>query len=185
MTGDIAATIELHGKGSSLHDLGGRGTVQLRDADIYQLPAMVSLLKLLSVRLPDTTAFTKSDIDFYIQAEHMYFDRIDFSGDIVSLLGKGEMNFNRQVRLTFHAMAGSNDRRVPIVRELLGGASQQIMLIHAEGPLSSLSLRREAFPGVNLALQQLQGELQAREETARRPGQPASVVAPPSAQANP
>jgi len=179
MTGDVAATVELRGKGSSLNDLAGRGTVQLRNADIYQLPAMVSLLKLLSVRLPDTTAFTKSDIDFYIQAEHLYFDRIDFSGDVISLLGKGEMNFNRQVRLTFHAMVGPNERRMPVVRELLGGASQQIMLIHAEGPLGSPSLRREAFPGVNLALQQLQAEFQTHDETARRPGQPVAAPATP------
>ncbi|HEX4147465.1 MAG TPA: AsmA-like C-terminal domain-containing protein, partial [Pirellulales bacterium] len=169
LSGDIRASLELRGKGASINDLAGRGTIQLRHADIYQLPLMVSLLKLLSVRPPDTTAFTASDIDFYIQSEHIYIDRIDFSGDAVSLLGKGEINFNRQLHLTFHAMVGPNRRRIPLVGDLLGGASQQIMLIHADGSLDQPALRREAFPGVNQAWQQLQAELYPREPVARRP----------------
>ena len=171
LSGSILANVELRGKGSSLNDLGGRGTIQLRDADIYQLPLMVSLLKLLSVRQPDTTAFTRSDINFYIQGQHIYVDRIDFSGDAISLLGKGEVGFDKQIRLTFHAMVGRNENRMPVLKDVLGGASKQIMLIHAEGSLDQPALRREAFPGVNQALQQLQAEFQARDAVPRRVGE--------------
>lgn len=170
LSGEILASVELRGKGSSINELGGRGTVQLRNADIYQLPLMVSLLKLLSVRPPDTTAFTRSDINFYIQGEHIYVDRIDFSGDAISLLGKGEVGFNKQMKLTFHAMVGPNENRFPLVKDLLGGASQQIMLIHAEGSLDQPVLRREAFPGVSQALQQLQAEFQPRDAARRTAG---------------
>jgi hypothetical protein len=168
LSGAILANVELRGKGASLNDLGGRGTIQLRDADIYQLPLMISLLKVLSVRQPDTTAFTRSDINFYIQGQHIYVDRIDFSGDAISLLGKGEVDFDRQIRLTFHAMVGRNENRLPVLKDVLGGASKQIMLIHAEGTLDQPSLRREAFPGVNQALQQLQAEFQPRDTVPRR-----------------
>lgn len=170
LSGDIQASVELRGKGTSVNDLAGRGNIQLRHADIYQLPLMISLLKLLSVRPPDTTAFTASDIDFYIQGEHIYVDRIDFSGDAISMLGKGELNFNRQIHLTFHAMVGKGARRLPLVSDLLGGASQQIMQIHAEGTLDQPSLRREAFPGVNWAWQQLQAELYPRDQSPRHMG---------------
>lgn len=182
LSGDIQATVELRGKGASINDLAGRGSIQLRHADIYQLPLMVSLLKLLSVRTPDSTAFTASDIDFYIQGEHIYVDRIDFSGDAISLLGKGEVNFNRQIHLTFHAMVGPGGRRIPVVRDLLGGASQQIMLIHAEGTLDQPSMRREAFPGVNQAWQQLQAEFYPRDQGSQRLGDAPTASSAPARQ---
>jgi hypothetical protein len=160
LSGDIYAEVVLRGRGKSLNDLGGRGAVQLRNANIYELPFMVSLLKILSVRQPDLTAFTDSDVNFRVEGEHLYVDRIDFKGDAISLLGKGEMNLNKQIHLTFHSVVGRDRIRVPIVSEVMGGASQQIMLIHAEGTIDEPQLRRETFPGVNQALQQLQAELQ-------------------------
>jgi len=44
------------------------------------------------------------------------------------------------------------------LKELFTGASRQIMLIHVNGTLQNPVTVREAFPGVNHALQQLQGE---------------------------
>jgi hypothetical protein len=162
LRGDVLANVEIYGKGSSVNDLGGRGTIQVRNADIYQLPLMVSLLKILSVRAPDSTAFTTSDMRFRIEGEHIYVDQIDFNGDAISLQGNGEVNFNKQIRLTFRSVVGRDETRMPFMRELLGGASQQIMLIHVDGTLDQPLTRREAFPVVNQALQQLQAGLQGQ-----------------------
>jgi hypothetical protein len=176
-SGQVLATVDLRGKGAGLHNLAGRGNVKLRNADIYELPVMVSLLKILTVRPPDATAFTKSDIDFRIEGEHVYFDRIDFTGDAVSLLGKGEIGLNRDLRLTFHAVVGNNENRLPLVGDLLRGTSKQIMLIHVEGTVDQPATRREAFPGVNQVLQQLQAELQGPSDT--------PTPLPPTTQATP
>ncbi len=40
--------------GGSINGLGGRGRVHLSEADIYELPVMISMLKLLSIREPNT-----------------------------------------------------------------------------------------------------------------------------------
>ena len=42
------------------------------------------------------------------------------------------------------------------------------MQIHAEGTLDQPSVRREAFPAVNQALQQFQGEMQSREDARQK-----------------
>ncbi len=155
----VFAEVTLHGSGRSLNTLGGRGRIHLSDADIYKLPLMISLLKILSIREPDRSAFSKSDIEFHVDGNHIYFDRINFNGDAISLLGQGEMNLQQDVRLAFYAVVGRDELRIPIIREVLGGASQQIMLIHVDGPLQNPQVRREAFPAVNQALQHLQSEL--------------------------
>ena len=160
LKGKVLATLQLQGNSKGPRTLLGSGSVRLDDADIYELPVMVQLLKILSIRAPDKTAFTHSDIDFRIQGEHVLFDRINFNGDAVSLLGRGQMNLETQVNLTFRAEIGRGDWKLPMVRGMLGEASQQIMQIHVDGTVEHLNIRREAFPGVNQALQQLQAELQ-------------------------
>ena len=52
---------------------------------------------------PDSNAFSRSDIDFRVQGEHVYFDRLNFNGDAISLLGKGEMDMQSEIHLAFTA----------------------------------------------------------------------------------
>ncbi len=178
LSGEILASLDLRGKGKSRSNVLGRGSVQLRNADIYQLPAMISLLKVVSLRTPNDTAFTQSDINFVIQGEHVYLQRIDLSGDAVSLQGRGELNLaDDRLNLVFRTVVGSDASRLPAVKQLLGGASQQIMLLHVGGTLANPQIRREAFPGVNQVLEQLQAELQRPPPATWQQG--ASRVDPP------
>jgi hypothetical protein len=156
LRGSIAATVDLRGTGKSTNTLGGNGSIRLTNGDIYELPLMISMLKMLSIRPPDPNAFSNSDIDFRIEGEHVYFDRINFTGDAISLIGQGEMDFQQAIRLTFHSVVGRGDVNVPILKELFTGASKQIMLIHVDGTLQNPETRKDVFPGVNQALQQLQ-----------------------------
>ena len=160
LRGKILATADLSGAGRTRNALSGRGAIRLSNADVYELPVMISLLKILSIRPPDQNAFSAATIDYRIEGEHIYFDRIDFNGDAISLRGKGEMDFQSAIKLTFHAIVGRGELNLPIIKQVFSGASQQIMLIHVDGTLQNPETRKEAFPGVNQALQQLQGELQ-------------------------
>jgi len=160
LQGTVLATVDLQGNGISSNAIGGQGKIQLGNANIYELPLMISMLKILSIRVPDPNAFSTADIDFRIQGEHFYFDRIDFKGDAISLFGKGEMDFQQAIRLTFHALVGRGELEVPLLKEFFRGASQQMMLIHVDGTLQNPRTRKEAFPGVNQAIQDLTDDLQ-------------------------
>jgi hypothetical protein len=135
------------------------GKLWLRNADIYELPVMVALLKILSIKRPlDTTAFTASDIDFRINGEDVYLDRMVFDGDAISLKGTGEVNFDRRVHLNFYTLVGSESRRIPIVWPLLADASRRILMIEITGTLDEPVTTRHVLPGLNSTLQQLFSE---------------------------
>jgi hypothetical protein len=159
LSGKVAANLELRGEGRGLYALSGRGNLTLRDADIYELPLMVALLKILSVRPPDATAFTESDMQFWIKGNHVYFNRLNFNGDAISLRGSGEMDFDRQIKLNFHAAVGKRELNIPIVRELMKGASQQFMQIQVTGSVDAPVTNSVAFPGVNQAFRELEAGL--------------------------
>jgi hypothetical protein len=126
---------------------------------------MIRLLKLLSIQRPNTTAFTNSNIDFRIEGDDLALDRIDFSGDAISLKGKGRMNGQRQIDLKFYPVVGREERQLAIFRPLLGQTGQEFMLIEVTGTIDQPQIDRRVFPRLDAQLAQLFPEL-ARDETA-------------------
>ena len=133
----------------------GTGAIRLFEADIYEIPVMLALLKLLSIRQPDTTAFTSSEIDFRVQGEHVYLDRINFNGDAVSLKGSGEMDLERRINLKFYSLVGPGELNLPIVRAVVRQASRQLLLIHVTGSLDQPQLTRDPLPLLKETLEQI------------------------------
>lgn len=155
LTGKAEGFLKLAGSRKGRHTWNGGGIVRMREADIYEVPVMVALLKLLSIRPPDKTAFDKADLDFRIQGDHIYVDRLDFRGDAITLKGSGEADWQRHINLQFYTMVGRDEVNVPILRPIIGEASRQLMLIQVGGSLDQPQLTRQAFPGLNETLQQI------------------------------
>jgi len=158
--GRLSGGIELAGSRAGTHSLSGRGQVRLRDADIYELPVVVALLKILRVKAPDRNAFGSSLVDFRIEGPHAYLDTIELSGDAISLVGTGEIDFESNLRLSFRSIMGDAETQLPAMKRLLGGASGQFMLIHVDGTLAEPVTTTEAFPTLAAALQKLQTQRQ-------------------------
>jgi hypothetical protein len=163
LRGKILATADLTGTGHTRNLLNGKGTIRLTEADVYELPVMLSMLKILSIRPPDQNAFSDAQIDYRIVGEHFYFDRIVFHGDAVSLRGSGDMNLQSQINLTFYGLVGRGELEIPVVKQVVRAASQQLMLIRVGGTLQVPEPRQEALPALNQALQQIRNELENRK----------------------
>jgi hypothetical protein len=162
LAGRILATAVLTGSGHTRNTLAGRGRITLSDGNVYELPVMVSLLKILRLQEPSQNAFSDGTIDYRIVGDHVYFDRIVFHGDAISLRGSGQMSFQSQIELTFYCLVGRGELDLPIIKQVVRAASQQLMLIHVGGTLQSPDPRQEALPALNQALQQIRSELETR-----------------------
>lgn len=156
--GKVFGVIEVSGSRGGTHSLAGRGQLRLRDADIYELPVIVALFKVLRVKTPDRKAFSSSLVDFRIEGPRAYLDNIELSGDAISLVGNGEIDFDSQIQMTFRSIMGDSETQLPVMKRVLGGASGQFMLIHVNGTLAQPDITTEAFPTLTAALQQLQAQ---------------------------
>lgn len=156
--GRLSGAVELSGLRAGTHSLAGRGQVRLRDAAIYELPLVVALLKVLRVKAPDRNAFGSSLVDFRIEGPHAYLDTIELSGDAISLVGTGEVDFDTNLKLVFRSIMGDAEEQLPVMKRVLGGASGQFMVIHVDGTLAQPELSTEAFPTLAAALQRLQAQ---------------------------
>jgi hypothetical protein len=151
--GKVTASVDLYGNAAGLHTLSGRGEVRLAEADIYELPVMMRLLKVLKLQPPNTTAFTNSTVQFHVEADHIVMDYIDFSGDVISLVGEGEMNLNTSINLRLNSILGRSENQLPFLTALARTASGQIVEFHVTGTLADPQVAREAFPTLTQAWQ--------------------------------
>ncbi len=166
LNGRVLANVDLQGSRGQ-HTLVGTGNVHLSEANIYELPLIVSLLKIVRARAPDSTAFTESDITFRINGPHVTLTRIDLRGDALDLSGHGELKLDGQanpIQLDLHTTVGRG--AIPLISGMFSEASQQILKIRVEGPLDRPQTWTEAVPMVGEALERLRADY---EEPARAP----------------
>ncbi|MEO8494374.1 MAG: AsmA-like C-terminal region-containing protein [Planctomycetota bacterium] len=151
ISGQVFASLRLYGNAAGAHTVKGAGEVQLRNADIYRLPLMLRMLALVRVNQPDRTAFTASDIDFRVEADRVYFDRIDFNGDVINLRGRGEMAMDRAINLSFTTSVlqrdGSLDRLLKPLFQDSGGLFEVSVTGTVDDPIVTRSVN-QAFPTV-------------------------------------
>jgi hypothetical protein len=162
VAGRLDGTLELNGQGTYLSSLTGNGTFDVQDANFYELPILISLLKVLRNRAPDTNAFDRCQSQFRLNHGTVAFDKLNFTGDAISLDGAGEVGFDRRVDLVFHSILGRHDNTLPSIRTLLGQASEQFWRLKVTGTIDTPDIQREALPMVNNMLGQLQQDITPR-----------------------
>ncbi|GHT34345.1 hypothetical protein FACS189427_01490 [Planctomycetales bacterium] len=159
-TGTLSMQAHFYGNGKKTETLGGQGKIELRDANIYEAPVMMQLLRELSIRQSDSNAgaFRSIDVNFFLQGNRVILDPLVFEGDVLSLTGNGEMRLDsRNINLVMKTRLGNRRTQIPLISEILGGAGDQIVQLSIEGPLASPAVRRVLLPEIQKAVQQIQG----------------------------
>lgn len=162
ISGSMEGKLHLQGVGSNMYGLTGNGEILASDVNLGQLPQMISVLKVLRNRTPDSTAFNRCESQFTIRDKHLQFSKLNFLGDAVNLYGRGEIGLDRDVNLLFHSTVGRNDFAVPLLKSFVSHASEQILQVQVGGTIDQLDIRREAFPVVSNVFQQLQSDMTPR-----------------------
>ncbi len=153
--GLMEGRLEFEGTGTSIYGLTGKGELVVTEANLYELPVLVRLLKVLRNRTPDNTAFDRCETKFAMRGEQIHFEDLDLLGDAVSLYGQGEATLDRELNLTFHTLVGRTDKSA-MFRTLMGQASEQLLQLRVVGTCDQPEIRREVLPGVGNMLGQLQ-----------------------------
>ena len=140
MNGRLFVQCDIEGSLSNLDALSGQGKAWLRGANLYELPVMIRLLNLLSVR-PDQGAFDAADIDFAIDGDKIPITNLQLDGDLISMQGKGAVNFRRELDLELVANVGRRGIVGALVRPFTENQSANWMRIEVGGTTSNPQIR--------------------------------------------
>lgn len=155
ISGRTFAAVRLAGNCTGTHTYRGDGSMQLRDATIYELPPVLALLKNLRLGRSDRSAFDSSNVNFTISGETIELNRIELLGDAISLIGNGQLNTDRKMDLNFYSIVGRNRFHIPVVSDMVHAGSQQALWIKVNGTIDNPKMTRTVLPQLNDSLRQL------------------------------
>lgn len=158
ISGVMTAQATINGEGRNTDTISGEGSVAIRKAYLYETPLMIKLLQRLSIRKPDRSAFSSSDIRFRIQGKKILLDPVFFEGSTFSLEGNGDFQWdtNRKLNLILVPKFGNRRNRIPILGDLLGGGGE-LNQVHVEGSLHNPDVSVIPLPGMRNAIEHIQG----------------------------
>lgn len=140
-SGRLSVQVDLAGSWSNLETMEGAGRAWLRGANLYELPAMVKLFRLLYVR-PDQGAFDSADIAFTIDGDRIPVQELQLDGDLVSMRGSGWVNLRRELYFDLYAHIGRKSLVGAMVRPITQHRAANLMHIEVSGTTSDPQMRQ-------------------------------------------
>ncbi|MDR0391190.1 MAG: DUF3971 domain-containing protein [Planctomycetaceae bacterium] len=153
ISGMMNCSTQFWGTGRKMETMSGRGRIELRNANIYEAPVMLRVLRELSIKPsdPKAGAFDKSDIDYTIKGNRLFFNPISFEGSLFSLTGNGEMRIDsREVNLTMKTRLGNRRTHVPVISDVFSWAGDQIIQLNVQGKISDPTVHRILLPAPDI-----------------------------------
>jgi hypothetical protein len=150
LQGPARAALHLTGEGPDLSGLRGNGRIEVAHGKMYRLPLLLDLLKAISLRMPDSTAFEQARMIFGIEGPQMRVHGIDLIGNAISLRGQGTLNLDgSNLHLDFSVDWGHVPQMLPPgISDLSQAFSDQLFKIKLRGKISSPRFEKEPIPGV-------------------------------------
>ena len=134
--------------GGDIRTLQGLGEAHIHDGNLGELPAYLGLLALLNrtlsnnvPKIPIKTAFDSVDLVFRISHGLWSLDPIKFTGNALSLQGRGTLDPQTNLDLRLEPLLGRDRFHIPIVSEVSREASRPLVNVHITGTLRAPTRR--------------------------------------------
>ena len=120
------------------------------------MPVMLKMYQGLSFTPPDDYTFKSAKLDFGVKKAQFQFKPIVLEGDAISFVGEGTADFDSSVRLKFYSFLPRSQVPIPILHELVGGATSGWVRADVTGKLSNPVVNVRATSPIDDALKSLQ-----------------------------
>lgn len=146
------AQLNFHGVPWNPQTYYGEGNVHLADAQLYEMPFMIRLLRAAAVSASDDSAFQSADIDFKIDGNLIPLE-IACDGDVMRLRGDGKVELPKGVELELYAYVGRRRQVSRVVDPILPGSRfSSLMRIDVTGSLDDPKMIRRPLPQIDETL---------------------------------
>jgi len=118
LRGRIAVQMDARGSLRSVRSIVARGTADITEARLAELPMIAGLLNVLSLTLPSKTVFDRVAVRFYAKKGTIRLTRILISSPTVDVTGKGTLDFKGDADLIVVAATSERPGGIPILSKL-------------------------------------------------------------------
>ena len=146
--GFLSANLMLEGSILDRTSRRGRGELEIRNADLYDVPLAVATLQILNLSLPMSRAFDRAWAQYLIQDDWVYFDLIQFQAPTIEIIGSGTMRYsNLELNLDMFTRNPTSPQFGPL-SDLFTVFKDQLVSLRVTGTLDDPKPQIASFQGV-------------------------------------
>ena len=128
--------------GEGVDDVRGEGMLSVSRGDLFRLPLVLSIVKILELQPPSRRGFHEANVHYYLKGRRLVLEDISLEGTGLSFRGNGTMELDGKVDLMLDtAVFGQRDG-------LLRSVSKQLARVHVKGLWSKPNVRVDPVPPV-------------------------------------
>jgi len=140
--GKLRGQIHLRGQPGVASSIQAGGRIEINHAEVLKIPLLAELYTAVHAKPPQLASFHDLTLEFVLDHQIMDFKRIDLRGQALSLLGYGTWNTsNDRLNLRLIAAGPGSLEQVPLLTELLRGASRELTEVQVRGTLHEARIR--------------------------------------------
>ncbi|MCG3129847.1 MAG: hypothetical protein FLDDKLPJ_00583 [Phycisphaerae bacterium] len=175
--GLIDGQMSLSGRVGSTLTRTGEGRLTARDARLYRLPPIGAVLRMINLAATQEEPVQQARTTFSLRGDEIEFHDLYLRDPGVALSGYGTGRMpDQRLDLRLIAVSPHQWARVPVLSELVEGASRELVEIQVTGTLLKPVVRSEPLRGIRSALDALLEE--ARPHPADRANPPIPPARP-------
>lgn len=152
--GKAEGQVRLEGMVGANHLLKGAGSAKISQANLYQLPLLISVFNLLRVKPSESVAFTDGTTRFTVYGDQVTFNELKLWGDLIALDGTGTMNRSLEVNLTFNTKVSPHNVW-SYVASPFGQDRYTLWTLNVRGSLANPQIDRRGIEAVGGTLERL------------------------------
>src|SRR5262249_46380547 len=136
------------GTSEGIGSLQGNGSLDIPTGRLYNLPLLFNLLKALSLKWPDRTAFEEAHASFKITGPRVNVSRLDLQGEVISLHGKGELNLDgSDIQLDFFTDWAKVEQLFPgLLSDFSREINKRLLKIEMRGKVGNVVCTKKPVP---------------------------------------
>jgi len=147
-TGTIAASLGIEGLIDQSSTLLGRGELEIRNSNLYEVPLSMALLQLLNISLPASRAFDRASASYIINNDLIRLDSIRFEAPTIEIVGVGTMQYDTlKLDLDLYTRNPASPKLGPL-SDLFRVFKDELLSIHVTGTLDDPLPQATSFQGI-------------------------------------
>lgn len=155
-TGVVSGNLFLSGVSGDSSRRRGGGDVLITSADLFRLPVLFDVVSAADVDEDGPAPAQRGRAKFFLRGETIDFERFEVRSGSISMLGVGSLDLvTDRMDITVLATKAADLPDVPLLTELLEGATRELMEVRVQGTLASPSIQTTPLRSVDQALRTL------------------------------
>ena len=158
-TGSVDGHLYLSGEFGDPRTARGGGRIGIREARMFRLPLLLSVLDVLDLTAPEQTGLQSASAEFFLKGREIELRDLLLRSSTVAMIGAGRLHRD-PLDLDLRLVAVSPNRwfRLPVLTEFLEGTSRELVEIRVQGPLADPVLSAAPLRGVGEVVETLLGQ---------------------------